>query len=121
MDNKKPSRNWFGHLTTSNIDDVVSVLNGMLKEQKYTFASMRWSQGFEPKMDVRTSQELKDEISIYQFSNTHSGFHVLDSYGLWGVSTVGNGAFISFEHWKVIIQHESPSGNKLTWIIALEQ
>ena len=120
MDNKKPSRNWFGHLTANNIDDIVSVLIDMLEGQKYSFASMRWLQGFEPEMDMKTSQELKGAISIYRASDTHVGFSVSDSCGVWTVSTGDEGAFISFEHWKVTIRHKSPSGNDLTWIIALE-
>ena len=121
MDNAKPSRNWFGHLTVDNIDDIVAVLKEMLDGQKYTFVSMGWLEGLEPRVDVRTSQSLKgNAFSVYHYA-LHSGFNVGDSYGVWGVSTAPPGAFISFEHWKVTIKHESASGNKLTWIIATEQ
>ena len=121
MDKEKPSRNWFGHLTVDNIDDIVVVLKEMLEGQKYTFVSMRWLEGLEPRVDVRTSQSLKDNaFSVYHHA-LHAGFNVGDTYGVWGVSTTAPDPFFNFEHCKVTIQHESASGNKLTWVIALEE
>lgn len=121
------NRQWFGSMTLENMPKVVEVICSMLDGKKYTFASSVGGR----RMDVRTDQSIDhekatsgDAFSIWYQEATppqYGGFHVCDTYGSWGASTnEKEQPYISFEHHQIRIEQKNGFGEKIEWVIALQ-
>lgn len=122
--------NWYGKLTIENIEQVVGLFRQLLENRRYTFVAI--NELFR-RPDVRTGQRLEphkatsgEAFSVW-FDDKNSppafaGFNAVDTYGVWGLSTsVNEQPYVVFEWNKVTIEHNAPAGNKLIWVLAIEQ
>ena len=128
--NNQYDLNWRGNLTVDNIKDVVGLFRRLLDGEVYTFVSANEFFGFKP--DVRTDQKVEHKKATngnafgvwFEDSDSPScaGFNVVDTYGVWGLSTsASEQPYISFEWNKVTIKHRAGAGHNLWWVIAVQR
>jgi hypothetical protein len=128
-----------GTLTLENLDKVAQMVLKTLDGKRYTFASFN---ELGHQLEVRTGQRLNHRgstsgcaVNTYfdkeQDPPRHGGFHVGDSYGVWGTSTSihadgyyydpkFDNPYIVITRDQIRITHRAPAGHMLWWIAAVE-
>jgi hypothetical protein len=113
---------WNGTLTIENVPAVAGLIRELLAGKRYTFVACNEFFGFKP--EVRTGQTLKpsrgkgDPVNCYGETPDHAGFHINDTYGVWGLSTSQKGGgydsdfnapYFVFEWDKVTVTLRAPA------------
>jgi hypothetical protein len=120
---------WSGVLTLENLDEVAGLFRQLLDGKRYTFVSAYEYRGWRP--EVRMHQQVEPHnatdgqgISLWRedaATPTYGGFHVVDTYGVWGLScSVHEKPYVSFEYNKVTMELKTPAGKGAWWVVAVE-
>lgn len=121
-------KDWFGTLAIDNCEEVANMIYELLKDKTYTFVSANEYFGYKP--EVRTNQKLHGDNPKTWVRSEDAGFNFEDAYSVWGLSTSQkeagydpkfNAPYIVIEYSKITITHKAPSGNKLYWVIAIQE
>jgi hypothetical protein len=123
-------REWFGYLTVENLDAVAARLRRLIgNREPFTWVACNeglWN--YAP--EVRTSQ-VAEKIDVHRHDGW-SGINVVDSYGVWGLSTrvpdsrapdLEPGFWSPYLHFKrgqLHIEHRVLAGHRVLWVIAVE-
>ena len=120
---------WSGKLTVHNIEDVADRIWRVIEGKPYTFVANNEAHGgLRP--EVRVAQQASKIRTWYEEEKKFGGFHVDDSYGVWGCSTnaqddayepAGENPYIEITDTRIEIRHRAPAGHKLYWVIAVEE
>lgn len=125
------SLQWFGYLTTVNIEQVAGLLRQLLEGKKFTSVHSNEGCGFRP--EVRTGQTLKTAknepaITVYHHEAV-AALTLRDSYGVWSCQTTltedvekeeCRDPYFEFERNKVTIIDWAPAGWKIYHVLAVE-
>lgn len=129
MRNRLINRNWYGDMTVKNMPEIVDTIRSMLTNTTYVFVStidgkhltVRPNQRLEPEKSRNS-----DPFSIWYEEGvdrpTYGGFHVNDTYGVWGAMTSEKEKpYIVFSHNQIQIEHKNGYGEPIVWIIAIQE
>ena len=117
-------------LTVENIDRIAAAILEVLRGKRYVFAS-HGPFPAEP-IRVRVNQELKNGTNgsplLVWRNETSAGFNFVDSYGVWGASTLQQEAgydpkfaapYVTIEYGTITITQLNDYGEVLLWTIAV--
>lgn len=116
-------------LTIDNLEEVAAQVARTLEGHTYTFYTHNLFFGPDHS-EERKGQRLAPESTVHKKAvwtwknahpdgNTYGGFHVSDSYGVWGASTFSD-ATIIFVDACICIFQTAGAGHRIEWTLRLE-
>lgn len=129
---------WSGDLTIENAPAVAERIRALIGSgQRYTWVAVNEYFGDRP--EVRTGQvakEVRQDVSgPYDDGERCAHIIVSDTYGSWGLHTGAasttharqmrdaderDWVLLEFTCNKIVMQHHAPAGNRLFWVVAVE-
>ena len=116
-----------GTLTMDNIEEVANMIVDILRDKKYVFVSANEFYDYKP--DVRTNQKLKQDALKVRVKDDYAWFDIWHSYGVWSLSTTQKSGgydasfdnpYVSIEYNTIKITHKLWYGNKVYWVIRVQ-
>lgn len=131
-------RQWYGIMTIENVEAIAVRIKKMLTGKYYTFVANNFYSDY-PRPEVHTSQQMETDpargkdVQVWYDDKENpprfAGFHVGDTYGVWGTSTHAREddraswekqPYIVLDYRQIKIEHYAPAGHLLIWVIMIE-